>query len=173
MRRARLAGFVFALSLVASAHASVPLPGAVPAGSARLTFWGFAVYDARLWVTPGFRQGSFDAHAFALELSYLREFRASDIARRTIDEMRRAAPLDAAQARRWEEQLEQVLPDVREGDRLLGVHHPGRGAEFFRNGQRLGEIADAEFARRFFAIWLGPTTSEPALREGLLAGTPP
>jgi hypothetical protein len=36
------------------------------------------------------------------------------------------------------------------------------------NGQPLGEIRDAEFARRFFAIWLSPQTSEPKLRLALL-----
>ena len=36
-----------------------------------------------------------------------------------------------------------------------------------------GEILDARFSRLFFAIWLAPTTSEPGLRQALLAGTPP
>src|SRR5689334_22352485 len=66
------------------------LPAASAAGQARLTYWGFEVYDASLWVAPGFRAGDFAAHAFALELSYLRAFSAADIARRSIDEMARA-----------------------------------------------------------------------------------
>src|SRR6218665_2691275 len=39
------------------------LPTAWPAGSGRLRVWGFEVYDASLWVAPGFRQGSFAEHA--------------------------------------------------------------------------------------------------------------
>lgn len=44
---------------------------------------------------------------------------------------------------------------------------------FLVNGKAVGEVADAEFAQRFFGIWLAPTTSEPQLREALLANTRP
>ena len=33
----------------------------------------------------------------------------------------------------------------------------------------VGEVADPEFARLFFGIWLSPNTSEPSLRQALLA----
>jgi hypothetical protein len=168
-----LRALVLALPL-AAAEASMPgLPEAVPAGSGRLTFFGLQVYDARLWVAPQFRRSEFGAHPLALELSYLRGFSARDIARRSLDEMQREQPLDAAVAQRWQDELQRLLPDVKKGDRLLGVHRPGQGAEFFHNGRRLGLVADAEFARRFFAIWLGPATSAPQLRDALLAGTQP
>ena len=60
--RTLAAALVLALpaTLLAQAPAGVPLPQAVSAGTARLSFWGFAVYDAQLWVTPGFRRASFD-----------------------------------------------------------------------------------------------------------------
>lgn len=149
------------------------LPTAAAAGSGRLTYWGAAVYDASLWVAPGFRQAAPDSHAFALELRYLRAFSATDIARRSIDEMRRAGSFSAQQAQRWGEALRNAFPDVKKGDRILGVHHPGAGARFYFNGSPSGEIADPQFARLFFAIWLGPATSEPALRAALLEGTMP
>jgi hypothetical protein len=158
----------------APAPAGTPaLPQAALAGAGRLTVWGFAVYDARLWVAPGFRRGEFAAHLFALELAYLRAFSAEDIARRSLEEMARSGPIDADLARRWQDALVRLLPDVQAGDRITGVHRPGRGAEFFHNGRRLGEVADPGFSPRFFAIWLGPATSEPRLRDVLLAGTPP
>lgn len=149
------------------------LPAASAAGQARLTYWGFEVYDASLWVAPGFRAGDFAAHTFALELSYLRAFSAADIARRSIDEMARAAPLDEDRARRWRTALQAALRDVKRGDRLTGVNRPGQGVVFLFNDKPVSEIADAQFARLFFAIWLGPRTSEPALRQALLAGATP
>ena len=149
------------------------LPAAQPAGQGRLTWFGLAVYEAALWVTPGFTQRDFDRSEFALELSYLRPLRGADIARRSIEEMRRVEGMSAAQAQRWGEQLLAVLPDVAAGDRITGVHRPGRGASFFVNGKPAGEIADAQFSRRFFGIWLAPTTSEPGLRTALLGATPP
>jgi hypothetical protein len=176
MRAAR--ALLLALTLLAAAAgATEPAPPAlaqaVPAGNARLTFWGFAVYDARLWVTQGFRRSGIDTSPLALELTYLRSFRGADIAKRSLEEMQRSGPIEPGQARTWEEQLAAVLPDVKEGDRLLGVHRPGQGVEFFSNRRRIGEIADPHFARRFFGIWLGPATSQPAMRDALLAGTSP
>lgn len=147
--------------------------GLQAAGTGRLTWFGIRAYEAKLWVAPGFRQAEFERHALALELHYLRDFTARDIARRSIDEMRRAGPIAPADAQRWQDQLQQLLPDVRAGDRITGLHRPGRGASFLVNGRAAGDVADVNFSARFFGIWLAPTTSEPKLRESLLANTPP
>ena len=149
------------------------VPPLQAAGSGQLTWLGIRAYEARLSVAPGFRHGEFARHAFALELAYQRGFSATQIARRSLDEMRRAGPIAPEDARRWQDELLRVLPDVQPGDRITGVHRPNRGALFLVNGRVAGEIADAGFAERFFGIWLAATTSEPSLRQALLAGTPP
>jgi hypothetical protein len=149
------------------------LPQAQLVGKGRLTFWGFQVYDARLWANPGFRPQGFASDALALELSYLRGFDSQAVAERSISEMRRSAPVTDEQAGQWMSAMARVLPDVKKGDRVMGVHRPGVGASFWMNGKPSGEIRDAEFARRFFGIWLAPTTSEPGLRTALLAGATP
>lgn len=146
------------------------LPQAEALGQTRLRVWGFQIYDARLWVAPGFRAQRFDQHAAALELTYLRAFAAADIAARSITEMRRSADISTAQAAQWQQDMQRVFPDIKQGDRLLGVHKPGAGASFWFNGKPAGEIADPAFARLFFGIWLSPQTSEPAMRTALLAG---
>ena len=84
--------------------------------------------------------------------------------------MRRHGEIDTAQAERWQTQLTAALPDVRRGDRLVGVYRPDAGATFFHNGRRVGEVADPQFARLFFSIWLGEATSSPELRRSLIAG---
>jgi hypothetical protein len=66
-----------------------------------------------------------------------------------------------------------LFPDVKAGDRITGVHLPGTGAQFWSNGRRLGEIRDSTFAKLFFGIWLAPQTSEPQLRQALLAKARP
>ena len=143
------------------------LPSAALAGQAKLTFWGFEVYQASLWVAPGFTAAAYADHGFALELTYLRDFAGADIAKRSLAEMARQAPISDAQARRWGEQMRALFPDVKAGERLTGIHLPGVGARFVFNGQPLGDLADAEFARLFFGIWLSPQTSEPRLRLAL------
>ncbi|WP_348714905.1 chalcone isomerase family protein [Acidovorax soli] len=142
-------------------------------GKGRLTFFGLQVYDVVLWTPPGFRASAVDAQPFVLDLQYAREFSAADIARRSLDEMRRHGPIDAATAQGWQSRLATLLPDVKRGDRIAGLHRPGQGATFFHNGRPLGDIADPAFARLFFSIWLGEATSEPVLRQQLLTGATP
>ncbi len=149
------------------------MPSAQTSGRQRLTLWGFDVYDASLWVEPSFRRSAFAQHRLALELTYLRAFTAQDIADRSLVEMRRAGDVSDEQARRWRAALIAVLPDVKRGDRLTGFHLPGRGAQFLFNGRSAGQIDDPQFSERFFGIWLGAATSQPALRDALLTGTPP
>ena len=154
-----------------SAAQRVGLPGAQLAGSAKLTVWGFDIYRASLWVAPGFRPAAYSQHAFALELAYLRKFEGSAITERTMAEMQRQAKVPAEKTRVWRDALMAIFPDVKPGDRITGIHQPGAGTRFLVNGKPKGEIADAEFDRLFFGIWLSDATSEPALRQALLAQT--
>ena len=146
------------------------LPQHKLSGRGRLTVWGFDVYDASLWVTPGFKADKLTAVPFALELAYLRDFTNTDIAERSIVEMRRSATISEAQAKAWTAAMLRVIPNVKKGDRIMGVYRPGTGVAFLINGKSAGEIMDAEFARLFFGIWLSPKTSEPKVRSALLAG---
>ena len=146
------------------------LPQHKLSGKGRLVVWGFDVYDASLWVTPGFKADKLTAQPFALELAYLRNFTNTDIAERSIVEMRRLASISDAQAKDWTAAMVRVIPNVKKGDRIMGVYRPGTGASFLVNGKSAGEIMDAEFARLFFGIWLSPKTSEPRVRSALLAG---
>ncbi|MDB5964942.1 MAG: hypothetical protein JWQ72_1442 [Polaromonas sp.] len=139
-------------------------------GKGRLTYFGFQVYDARLWAEPGFKADSLASEPFALELAYLRDFANTDVAERSILEMRRSAPISDAQAQAWIAEMVRAIPSVRKGDRIMGVYRPGVGASFLVNGKPSGDIRDAAFARLFFGIWLSPQTSEPRLRSALLAG---
>ncbi len=139
-----------------------------PLGSARLTMWGFQIYDAKLWAAPGFDPNNYHLGDFALELGYLRSFSGDDIAKRSIKEMLRIGPVNDAQASQWLAQMQQIFPVVGKGDRILGRHTPGTGATFSLNGKPIGAVRDAEFSRRFFGIWLHPKTSAPAMRHELL-----
>jgi hypothetical protein len=173
---AALAGLLCASAAVAQAPDFRPeLKSALPQGqligSGRLTVWGFAVYDARLWAPAGFGADSYEYQPLALELAYLRAFDAADIADRSLQEMRRGGTISPARADQWRAEMLRVFPNIRKGDRIMGLHRPGVGAAFWVNGRASGEIRDAEFARLFFGIWLSPSSSEPQLRAALLAGT--
>lgn len=155
----------------AESAAATPLPGARLAGQGVLRFLGFEIYRARLWVPPGFEADNYGAQPLALELSYQRDFTAEAIAKRSLEEMRRVGSFTPEQATRWQQALQAALPDVKSGDRLMGIHQPGVGATFKMGGRVVGEVPDGEFSRLFFGIWLSPQTSEPGLRQELLAAT--
>ena len=147
---------------------SAPLPGTVLVGQGTMRFFGLEVYQARLWVSPSFTPERYADQPLALALTYQRNFTAQAIAKRSIEEMRRVAPFSPEQAERWQTALQAALPDVKPGDTLTGIYQPGSGATFRLGPRVVGEVADPEFARLFFGIWLSPNTSEPALRQALL-----
>jgi Chalcone isomerase-like len=170
-RRAALAGVLMAAQ--AHARTALPpellaeLPGARLHGSATLRYFGLAVYDIRLWAPETTLDDPLGA-PLALELQYSRALKGAHIAQRSLDEMARQGPLAPAQRQRWLAELQSLLPDVAAGDRLTGVQRPGERLRLFHNGRLRGEVADAEFTRQFFGIWLAPATSEPGLRRQLL-----
>ncbi len=105
---------------------------------------------------------------YALDLNYLRNVSAEQIAQASVQEMQRISGVSEAQAQSWGEQLLAILPDVRLGDRLIGVFSPGTGVWFCNADRALGVIQEPEFAAAFSAIWLDPQTRAPKLREHLL-----
>lgn len=144
------------------------LPQARLQGQGLYRHFGFRIYRARLWTQPGFQPGTYVQHPFALELIYARSLDGSAIAERSLAEMQRAAPVQDAQAQAWLAFMRRAFPDVAEGDRLSGLHQPLGTTRFLHNGRPTAELQDADFARRFFGIWLAPQTSAPALRRELL-----
>lgn len=168
-------GVVLALLLGTAAaaepgDAATALRGKVPAGSGTMRFLGLTVYDATLYLPPGAGLQRLDGEPLALELTYRRSLKGVAIAERSLQEMAGQGAIDPAVSTRWLAQMTAAFPDVKPGDRILGTHHPVTGARFYYNGRLKATIDDGEFSRRFFAIWLSPKTSQPALRESLLSG---
>ena len=174
---------------------AVPLPAEVPQlrlrGSGQFRWFGLRIYEASLWSvaddaknrspsstgTPaGASAAALEKSSqvidfkgfFALQLRYHRSFEGSAIAQRSLEEIERLGLGSSTQRQAWRAAMGRLFPDVKEGERLTGLHLPGRGARFFQNERLLGDIDDPEFAQAFFSIWLSPATREPALRQALL-----
>lgn len=146
------------------------LPGAHWRGGGAMRFLGVRVYEARLWA-PAPVLGDAARHPLALELVYARTIKADLIVSSSLREMQRVGSVTPEQADRWTRAMTPLFPDIQPGDRLTGVQRPGQSARFFFNGTLRGEVADPDFTRLFFGIWLSPRTSEPQLRQQLLGGT--
>lgn len=168
----RILVLVLALS-AGPAQALAPLPEtvirAMPdlrlAGTGRLRWFGLHIYDAALWAQGGL----FDPRReHVLDIRYARNISGQRLTQTSLEEMRRLGFEDETTLERWAKEMARVLPDVTKGERLTGVHRPGVGAEFYHDGRLTGAVADAEFARAFFSIWLDPRSREPGLRRSLL-----
>ena len=99
-------------------------------GESRLSVLFWDIYDARLYVTDGIYDPN---KPFALALSYLRPFSGSDIAERSVEEIRNQGSDDESLLVSWESQLKAIFPDVVEGDQIVGISDPLEGARFFLN----------------------------------------
>ncbi|MDZ4074625.1 MAG: chalcone isomerase family protein [Hylemonella sp.] len=136
-------------------------------GSGVLRFFGFKAYDAHLWQLPGNAEFSY-ARPFALDIRYDMNIKGSDIVNTSLIELSRITPTAPEQLGRWSTLLGTIFTDVKPGDRLVGLHLPGRGVRFFLNGRLRGESTDTAFSEAFFKIWLDPATKRPELRARLL-----
>jgi hypothetical protein len=149
------------------------LPAPRLVGQQRLTYWGFDVYDASLWASSAFVAEDWAKQLLVLELRYLRDFKGTDIAQRSIDEMQGQRPLSAVQQNTWSATLQGIIPNVRAGERITGIYAPDKGMQLLHQDRLLGELRDLDLAQRFMGIWLAPETSQRKLRQHLLAGAQP
>jgi hypothetical protein len=169
-RLAISAGLLSTACMVGNASELI-LPGFRPSEPQRLKIWGFDIYDARLWTKAAFSVPQFTSQSFGLEITYLRKVEGKDIAKSSIDEMKRIGQISPEQQKAWLKAMSDTFPSVGNGDKLLGVYKPNEGAEFWINQKPLGVISDPQFAKLFFGIWLHEATSVPAIRRGWM-GTP-
>jgi hypothetical protein len=153
---------------IAPEHVLRYVDDARPLGAGRLTWYGLHVYDARLYVTRGFDAAQPETQPLALELTYARKLSGHAIAERSHEEIVRLAVGTGEQRARWLADMKALFPDVKSGQRLAGIYRPNAPTRFYLDGRFLGEVADPDFGRAFFAIWLDPRTSAPKLRTSLL-----
>jgi hypothetical protein len=153
---------------VALGGESLPLAGA---GLFRWK-WFVKVYAAAWYVGGGADPGDLEADVpRRLEVSYLVPIEGPGFGRAARELLRDAfppevlAPLEARLSK-----LEQAYVDVKPGDRYALTYLPGRGLELALNGKPLAVVEGADFARVYYAIWLGHRPIDRGLRAALLGG---
>lgn len=152
-----------------SVAATAGMPQLKALGGGLLRVFGFQVYNVYLWTPAG---AALDrSKPYALDLQYLRTFSAKQLAERSIDEMRGQGIGNDTVYPKWLAEMERVLADVKDGDRLTGVVTATKTSKFFYNGAYRGEVIDPAFADAFFGIWLNEKSSQPRVRN-LLLGKP-
>ncbi len=171
--------FALVLLLCCSAVWAQAQPAMLPTswrlqGEGEMRWFGLSIYSARLWTPKEDRLAESLATSaqanvpFALELTYSRTIPGSSLVNTSMDELQRLGWQDDAKLQRWRKELATVFPDVRPGERIVGVREPAGTAVFYHQDQLTGRLADPELASAFFAIWFDPRTREPTLRARLL-----
>jgi hypothetical protein len=130
-------------------------------GQGRMTYWGFTLYDAKLYASKETKGG------IALDIQYLRKFEANALVKQTLDELKNLGVSDTQRAE-WADPLAKAFKTVQVGDSITAIRKPQGGTQFFYNGQFVSEISGESFSQAFFGIWLHPKTSAPHLRKVLL-----
>lgn len=159
--------FLLCVASLTPAAAQTPPPGLTnPAivGQARLSFLGFAAYDAILFTenaapyTPG--------KPVALELTYRRQFTAKQLTDATATELKRlfgaSADMMAAAQR-----LGTCFRSVNAGNRFTAVSRNANDLQLYLNGTRTCQLGDPQIAQRFLAIWLSDQSRYPSLSRQL------
>ncbi len=142
-------------------------------GQGHLRFMGLRVYEALLWTVAGQNVSAADwaRQPLALEIRYQRALKGTQIAERSLQEMKRQGDVDEPSAQRWLQAMKTLFPDVVEGSRITGLLLPQTGLRIYVDGRLKGSVDEVEFARRFIGIWLAPQSSDQRLRTALLGPT--
>jgi len=150
-----------------SANANAADIGAMKTiGKGELSFMFWTGYEAELLAA----EPVFDpAKPFALKLTYKMDFTGKEIAERSVEEIRGQKSASEIQLEKWGAEMLKIFPDVKEGDSITGISNAEKQTVFLYNGREIGMVADPEFTKAFFDIWLSEKTSEPSLRKKLLA----
>jgi hypothetical protein len=133
--------------------------------------WFVKVYAAALYVpdgTPAFDPAADVARR--LEFSYLVGIERDGFGKAADELLAGNFPPEAiAPLRERIDRLHAAYVDVKPGDRYALSYVPGQGTELTHNGRRLALIEGADFARIYYAIWLGQAPIDRGLRDRLLA----
>jgi hypothetical protein len=158
----------------------VSFPETISAGSSRLQLFGlgllryrvlFRGYVGGLYLPAGATAATALADVpKALELYYFWDLE-KDLFGEAAEELLANAhpPQRIAQLRERLDRLHPLYRDVEAGDRYRLTYAPGIGTTLAHNGEPLGTIPGADFARDYFGIWLGAKPIDESFRDQLLA----
>ncbi|KKZ20006.1 MULTISPECIES: hypothetical protein [Serratia] len=144
-------------------------------GDATLTWGPFTIYTSQLRTPEGRYRGLGEDQA--LIISYQHTIERQELVDATREQWRAQGILAReALSESWLRTLGNIWPDVVPGMQLAFVQKARRGQFWYRMSatQRhfipLGPPQSAAFSENFLAIWLGPRTQYPELRQQLTGG---
>jgi len=184
----RIARFALAAAILLAApaaRASVPVEGVsfaprVDAGETGLRLHGgallkwflFKVYVAGLYLPEGLpAERALEDVPKRIEFSYLVDIAGKDFGPAGEKILgKNVGEAELAPLRERLDRIRAAYRDVEAGDRYALTYVPGRGTELSMNGEPLAVIEGADFARAYFAIWLGENPLDRGFKRDLTRG---
>lgn len=143
-------------------------------GLRQATMLKVKVYVAALYVA----QKSTDANAILasntpkqIVLHFMRDVDGADLKKAWEEGFANNAKAQVPALKERIAKLTSWMVPMQSGQQLIFTHQPGTGVEVTVQGKVRGTVDGDDFARAFFAIWLGPQPPNPGLKAGLLGGT--
>jgi hypothetical protein len=142
-------------------------------GIRKATFLKISVYVAALYIprrTADARTIIDSSRPFELDLQFVRGVSAKQIRDGFEEGFAQSANGNTALKARIA-MLESWMDDIRTGERMSFVGHPGGAVQFSFAGRPKGTLPGEDFTRALLAIWLGEHPPNAELKAGLLGGS--
>jgi hypothetical protein len=169
---------------LAGTKAGVTMPDGVTVGNQQLVLNGMGLREATLGIDV-YVAGLYVVHPTSnaaqlidtrepkqLVLKFVHDVEHDKIVKAWHEGFAKNATVPMSKLRPYMAQLDAWMPSFSDGDTLTFTYVPETGVTVAVNGERHGEIRDADFARSLFAIWLGPRPPSGELKRGLLGSHP-
>ncbi len=168
----------------AGTKAGVTLPDTATVGTKQLTLNGMGLREATLGIDV-YVAGLYLEHPSSdpaqivaanepklLVLRFVRDVDHGKIVGAWHEGFEHNATVPVAQLQPAIDQLDAWSASFHKGDTLAFSYVPGQGVTVSINNVRKGVIADEDFARSLFSIWLGPKPPTGDVKRGLLGKHP-
>lgn len=131
------------------------VPGLKTGGTALFRYWGFKVYESRLYLSGvATTDNVLLIRPKVLTLTYFRDFTADDFRVSSTEILKDNPAIDFSRAVGCLDQLSKLFQDVKSGDSYQLVHRESGELSLFLNDQLLGTVCDEYGTRAYFSIWL-------------------
>ena len=142
-------------------------------GLRKATIFGIKVYVGALYVAHPTGDAAAilnSQQAAEVELRFVFHVTAGQLRDAWQEGFQKSAGAELPQLQSRIAQLNGWMQSVGSGQRMTFLRIPGVGIQYSLDGAVKGTISGDDFAKAFFAIWLGSSPPSPELRAGLLGG---
>jgi hypothetical protein len=140
-------------------------------GVRRATFLKVHVYVAGLYVPAATRDSAAilnPANPKQITMRFVRNVSRGDMLSTLRDSLKDNAGAALGDNAAHMQNLERILPNLRDGMVLTLAYRPKYGLHVFADNRLIGVERDDTFANLLFQVWLGPKPPDGDLKQGLL-----